>query len=839
VCEGDERTGNWTIAHESLSRAWSRLRQWIDEGREDRALHQQLTEASRAWELAGRRNELLWRGALLQEIVRWREVYDDTLSPIERSFVERSLQRERRALRTGAVSLASIVVALGGAALWQRRAATAAMSAHEQAQHALRRLDARARTEVVSRSLQAAFEATERDPSSALAWLASAALSAGYASPMTRVAALAAVERGVAMRVRCTSNVALREDGTATACAVDDTVLWMSLLDGTVRRVDAPQTPRSVSIAERAAVIFWVDRAGQLMRWDEHTGPRRLTSELSRGTHVQSDPFGARAVLVDTTTDRLLEWEDSTGAPRDAGAFASPSGDVSLRVVTEGLMPDKQAGAWALHVPSRDAAVLAVRREGRVRVRRIPLDRGISTTAEAFECDSYLVRSDALLCRDGVRQRAWSIVTGTERPPTADESTELERSRANPSVLARSPDQHEVVLDDHGRASLRGRFAFAGPLGVEGVEVVAAAIEPSSHRVVVVDRASTLHVYGLLGASTSQARWLREEDASAIDRARSTQSARVVVASLPEARVAVGAVGLGAWIIDARDGQTIFSHREPHTVAVAAEGSHILLGLGDGSGVLIDGRSLRVARGALLEGASPIAVAVSADGERVAAVGGRGDAVWRRVSRGEWQRVAYRAFSELWGASALSVRRDRLAVAGRWLGLVQEGGLTTLASANASFFGERVARMRFSEDEQAVLTDESGSAWIATCREQRCRVEWFGEGDDIAPLGYDAAITVGARGAVRLLARGYTGRLTVFAPGRIEPLATLASGQGAVDFDDDAIVLAGPAVNPTVLRIALPPEDPQAFARWIALRTNMTVAPGGGLQFGAVPAALP
>jgi hypothetical protein len=555
--------------------------------------------------------------------------------------------------------------------------------------------------------------------------------------------------------------------------------------------------------------------------------------------------------VIDPVMDRLLVWDDDRARERGAsaggaaGADAGSSelgsiGENSLRVAVEHLMPSKIAGEWRAYFPVREAVILAVASEDGYRVRRIPVGRGIEEPSAPIDCSRYHVQGDALLCHDGQTLRAYSVSSGSERAPSAAESAAMDAmlEPEAPVVLARSGD-FAVERDRRGRGRLRGRFPFAGPLGVDGVRVEDAAIDPSSHRVAIVDAAGILHLYGLGAAEVTRASWLTDPAIREADRVRATQSGRVVVQSLPDERAAVSAVALGVFAVDTRSGRVDFAHREDTTVAVNAEGNLAILGTSDGAGVLVDPVARSATRGALLEGAAPIAVAVSADGSHVAAVGGHGDTVWRATGDGEWRRIQYRAFSELSSGSALAVFSDRLAVAGRWLGVVQEGGLTTLTNGSAAFYGARIARLRFASVEHFFAASENGSVWGGFCRDQRCQVEWLGTGDDVAPLSTDAVLTFGAKGAVRMLMRARSGALEVFPAGRMDAFVRLGAGLGAIDVDDLAIVMAGPPNDPVLVRVALPPVTVDGFARWVAMRTNVTVQAGGAVVTGAVPTALP
>ena len=85
--------------HEALARAWPRFATWQAEGRDDRALHERLRSAAAAWHAAGRRADLLWRASLLEELARFREVYEDLLTDLERQFADAAVRAHRSSRR--------------------------------------------------------------------------------------------------------------------------------------------------------------------------------------------------------------------------------------------------------------------------------------------------------------------------------------------------------------------------------------------------------------------------------------------------------------------------------------------------------------------------------------------------------------------------------------------------------------------------------------------------------------------------------------------------------------------------------------------------------------------
>ncbi|WP_434099636.1 nSTAND1 domain-containing NTPase [Streptomyces minutiscleroticus] len=115
------------ITHEALLHAWPRLRNWIDEGRNDHLLRQRLEEDGRAWEGSDRDTSLLYRGSRLEQARAWAQSAGDTfLTRSAMEFLAASVRLRRRTvlLRRGAVAalVALAVVAVGSAVVaWQQR----------------------------------------------------------------------------------------------------------------------------------------------------------------------------------------------------------------------------------------------------------------------------------------------------------------------------------------------------------------------------------------------------------------------------------------------------------------------------------------------------------------------------------------------------------------------------------------------------------------------------------------------------------------------------------------------------------------------------------------------
>ncbi|MFD4625424.1 AAA family ATPase [Streptomyces sp. NPDC058475] len=115
------------ITHEALLHAWPRLRDWIDEDRNDHLLRQRLEEDGRSWEGSDRDTSLLYRGSRLEQAHSWAKSAGDTFltrSAVE--FLAASVRLRRRTvwISRGAVSALVVLAMLAvGAAVvaWEQR----------------------------------------------------------------------------------------------------------------------------------------------------------------------------------------------------------------------------------------------------------------------------------------------------------------------------------------------------------------------------------------------------------------------------------------------------------------------------------------------------------------------------------------------------------------------------------------------------------------------------------------------------------------------------------------------------------------------------------------------
>jgi DNA-binding SARP family transcriptional activator/WD40 repeat protein len=110
------------ITHESLARAWPRLRGWLEDDVDGRRILHHLSSTADAWDTLGRPDSELYRGVRLTRALDWGNNTGATLTTAERDFLEASrvqaeLEEQSAAerARTQARLIRRLRVVLGGA----------------------------------------------------------------------------------------------------------------------------------------------------------------------------------------------------------------------------------------------------------------------------------------------------------------------------------------------------------------------------------------------------------------------------------------------------------------------------------------------------------------------------------------------------------------------------------------------------------------------------------------------------------------------------------------------------------------------------------------------------
>ncbi|WP_165553905.1 BTAD domain-containing putative transcriptional regulator [Kribbella capetownensis] len=91
------------LAHESLARAWPRLRQWLDDDLEGQRILHHLAVAADSWDDLGRPDSELYRGSRLARASDWRAHTTSTLTATEQDFLTASTRASQDELRAAEV----------------------------------------------------------------------------------------------------------------------------------------------------------------------------------------------------------------------------------------------------------------------------------------------------------------------------------------------------------------------------------------------------------------------------------------------------------------------------------------------------------------------------------------------------------------------------------------------------------------------------------------------------------------------------------------------------------------------------------------------------------------
>jgi WD40 repeat protein/DNA-binding SARP family transcriptional activator len=87
------------LTHEALTRAWPRLREWLDEDADGQRIRHHLTIAADAWQKMDRPDSELYRGTRLTQAAAWRDTAHPDLTDGERDFLDASQAREASELQ--------------------------------------------------------------------------------------------------------------------------------------------------------------------------------------------------------------------------------------------------------------------------------------------------------------------------------------------------------------------------------------------------------------------------------------------------------------------------------------------------------------------------------------------------------------------------------------------------------------------------------------------------------------------------------------------------------------------------------------------------------------------
>jgi len=271
------------IAHEALLSAWGRLRNWIEDAREDLRQERRLARAAAEWRASDHDSSFLMRGARLEQIASWDAGTDLAMGQHDRAYLKASLdERDREA-----------------AAEDQRRLREA-------------RLEQRSRTRL--RALVAVF---------AVAALVAGSLTVVAKNQSERATREARIARARELASAAMAN--LEADPERSIMLAMSAVEETRSVDGTVLR-EAEEALHQAVTASR--VVMTAPGLGGHLDWSRN------------GVFVTEDPDGTGMIdLRDAATgDRIHRWKGHTGKitdvalSRDGSRLATTGDDGMLKV---------------------------------------------------------------------------------------------------------------------------------------------------------------------------------------------------------------------------------------------------------------------------------------------------------------------------------------------------------------------------------------------------------------------------------------------------------------------------------------------------------------------------
>jgi WD40 repeat protein/DNA-binding SARP family transcriptional activator len=390
------------IAHEALLTAWARLRNWIEDAREDLRLERRLARAAAEWRASDHDPSFLMRGARLEQIASWDAGTDLVIGHHERAYLKASLderdreaaaedqrrRREARLERRSRTRLRALVAVFAVAVLVSGSLAVVANNQRERASR-------QARLAMAREFASAALANLELDPERSI------------------LLAMAAIDQ-----TRSVDGTVLREAVEALHRAVTASRA-VSTFPGLGGVLD--WSPKGVFVTEGA------EGSGMVKIRDEATGDpvRSFPGHDGDLTDVAFSPDGSE--LVTTGDDgRLKVWNPSNGdLIASVSAKGTPSG---LSFSADGSLV---AAVWTEDVDrwTRDSPPVPVQDVSTIRVLDLLKDRVVWTHVVRGLVDTALSPSGERLALIRLPKSAvvFDLNTGDRwlRLPTGDSDLHL------------------------------------------------------------------------------------------------------------------------------------------------------------------------------------------------------------------------------------------------------------------------------------------------------------------------------------------------------------------------------------------------------------------------------
>jgi WD40 repeat protein len=402
----DPATRNPTveIAHEALIREWSRLRQWLDESRDDIRQERDVSRTAEDWDKHHREESYLLRGARLEQVDNWMATSSLVQTPLVQEFVSVSLQkrdqerqeeaqrqaREQQLERRSQVFLRGLVVVFALATIISIGLVILTISQRQSAIESA----AEAQNVALVAGSQAALADNDTDTALALAWeavnlypdsaLAQAQLSAAAYAPGTvrifegsEISAnrvmfspdgrfvFAGVDDGSVFfweaatgrllwqhqaDTREINDAAFSPDGRLVAVTFDDRILFWHTLDGQLfQEIDSSALDQKIAFhpaGEEFATIGKEDES-ILVFWDLDSGEQ--LRQYERGTNIEEFLFthDGSNILMASQTGELTLLDTETAEIIYTVAQDTVPGAGVLRIISLSPDGDQIAGSFS------------------------------------------------------------------------------------------------------------------------------------------------------------------------------------------------------------------------------------------------------------------------------------------------------------------------------------------------------------------------------------------------------------------------------------------------------------------------------------------------------------
>jgi WD40 repeat protein/tRNA A-37 threonylcarbamoyl transferase component Bud32 len=309
--EGDHGAHQIEVVHEALLEAWPRLAGWRREDADGVRFRDHLRAAAKQWDERGRPAGLLWRGDALLEYRLWRSRFPDPPGAVEVAFAgasEAAAARSRRRLRA---AVATVFVAMTGAAIVMWRLGARADAAAVEARQRLT-------TSLVEQGRRAMLDG---DLPGGAVYL-SEAYARGADTADVRYL-LARAHRSTAGYLRAipldrggdTGLMMLRADGTEIVAATDDAIEVWSVATGASRaRIEREVASYTLRVGGDVVTTLPATANGHgVLVWRPDAGTHRILAADRPALDLELTPDGRRLLVLTRTA--AMVWDLATVAP--------------------------------------------------------------------------------------------------------------------------------------------------------------------------------------------------------------------------------------------------------------------------------------------------------------------------------------------------------------------------------------------------------------------------------------------------------------------------------------------------------------------------------------------